>query len=105
MAKEQNQTASSAAAATGVPFDVVAALLDKINQIQVSGGGLTAEGLEKILSSQQQVSDKTIQAFTNALIRENLNTPEISVFSFPEGERVRPKARLVDSNGKPREVF
>lgn len=53
--------------------------------------GLSAEQFEAVL---ERVGEKNAVAMHRALIPENPYHPEISAFSYPEGDRERPKPKL-----------
>lgn len=66
-------------------------LVEKISQINTSGGGLTADQLEKIVEKAAGASADTLKM---ALIPENKIHPGISAYSYPEGDQKRPKPKL-----------
>lgn len=69
-------------------------LVEKINGIQAGGGGITAAQLETILQNSAATHKTTVDALQNALIPENKVHPGISAYSYPEGDRARPKPTL-----------
>lgn len=58
-------------------------------KMQASGGGLTEDRLEKILL---KVASVTADAAERAANPSNKTHPGMSVFSYPEGDRARPRA-------------
>jgi hypothetical protein len=70
---------------------------------QQSGQPLTNEGLAAALGPMMETVGQSLS--DRAGLKSNDSNPEISVFSYPEGERARPKPRLVDRNGKNRKTY
>lgn len=70
----------------------VAALQEQVQallKLQVSGGGITDARLEQILN---KVAATQAAAMEHAANPSNKTHPAISVFSYPEGDRARPRA-------------
>jgi len=92
-----------------VPLSVVEKLIAEVEELKRANKGVTGEDLREILKSQREAADEStrqsMQTLTNALIRENQTAPEISVFSYPEGDTARPKPRFVDPEGRERETY
>lgn len=87
-----------------IPVGVVEALIAKIQEIAVSGGttGMTAEQFQEILATNAK---EHADAINKMVLPENKITPQVSVFSYPEGETARPKSRLMDRRGNDRETI
>lgn len=66
---------------------VLELLIDKINQLQTSGGGLTTDQLDRLL---KETAGNTAAAMRTALLPENAVTDGISAFA-PEGVAAKPK--------------
>ena len=92
-----------------VPLSVVENLIKEVEALKAGQRGISADDLTRILANQREASEdstrKSMQALTNALIRENQTHPGVSAFSYPEGDVARPKPQLVDAQGKPRVTF
>jgi hypothetical protein len=84
MAKEEN-----APQVVGMPPELLALLLERLNQ--PSTGGMTAEQLAEILHA---TGLSTANAMQKALKPENAFHPGVSVYSYPEGDRDRPRPAL-----------
>jgi len=96
--KKQQETAPEAT----VPVSVVEALIKKISEIAVGGGGMSATEFEQILKTNAK---EHADAINKMVLPENKIIPQISVFSYPEGDTARPKPRLKDRKGKDRETI
>jgi hypothetical protein len=69
----------------------IAALQEQVAALirsQTSGGGLSESTLERVLS---KVAETTAQAQERAANPSNKTHPGISVYSYPEGDRARPR--------------
>lgn len=69
-------------------------LVEKISAITANGGGITAAQLETILQKSAETHQTTVDVLRNTLIPENKVHPGISAYSYPEGDRLRPKPKL-----------
>lgn len=99
------QKKDTAAPEQTVPISVVEALIAKIQAIAVGGGagaGMTAEQFQDILASNAK---EHAEAINRMILPENKIIPQISVFSYPEGDTARPKPILKDRRGNPRETI
>lgn len=106
---EAQKAKDAEAAAQFVPMSVVEKLIAEVEELKKGNKGVTGDDLREILKSQREAADEStrlsMQTLTNALIRENQRSPEISVFSYPEGDVARPKPKFVDPEGRERETY
>lgn len=86
MAKEEN---APALAGIVMPQELVALLMEKLSQ--PASGGMTTEQLAEILKA---TGLSTASAMQKALKPENPFHPAVSVYSYPEGDRDRPRPTL-----------
>lgn len=85
MSKEREDGAAPVA----LTHEQFAELLQMVGQ--ASGSGVTAETLRTILREVSQISATSMR---KALKPENPQAPDISVYSYPEGELAKPRPKL-----------
>ncbi len=85
-----------------ISMEQLEALLTRVMAAKSEGTGITNEQFAETLRGTLGVQ---AEAFGRQLRPENVVHPGISSFSYPEGEKLRPKDILKDAKGHPRETI